>query len=135
MSKAEQDFYYRHSTPILKSKEHFPHLDHLFLVWVGYGVYFGYPENEIIGFCRRILKGKGAPPGTAFSGTGYICAEGTDNKQQHMRDINARRYATTRFPEEGLGDHAESLKKWFTDEDFFGKVLGIANKVEKKDES
>lgn len=87
----------------------FPHLHEKVLRWVSLGVYYGYPRIEIMEFYNRISNGIPAPRGTLFGGTGYVMTECKPlSKEEHIAQINARRYCPVPFPDSPSVEKSEA---------------------------
>lgn len=71
------------------------------LLWVGAGVYYGYPKMDIYDFYHLISKGLPAPTGTPFAGTGYITTRidgNAEEKDEVLKYIKDNRYCPQPFP-------------------------------------
>lgn len=132
-NSAKVSYEERHRVIIETSERLYPKKKSYFLIWISYGVFFGYPEADIISFTKRMLNGVGAPESHPFKGSGYVCTEGLKgSKEEHIAAINARRYCKYPFPLEGYIDISDGLREAFImQEGFLNKVISIANKVDK----
>lgn len=111
-----------------------PDMDVYAPVWISLGVFFGYPDNEIINFYHQINNDLSAPNGTLFGGTGYVCADGTQDKDKHIEEINSRRYCSQPFPEANYEDIPEHVIRLYdNDPVFFQKVMSIVDRIEVND--
>lgn len=72
------------------------------LLWVGAGVYYGYPKMDIYDFYHRTSKGLPAPEGTLFAGTGYVTTRidgSTLTREEVLKHIKDNRYCPRPFPQ------------------------------------
>jgi hypothetical protein len=116
----------------------FPSLDERALLWVSCGVYFGYPEEEIVRFYDQISNLRRAPKGTPFAGTGYIYAgKALKSKAEHVAEINNRRYHPKPFPDDETSNsdmtRFSTIKMLLNcDQEFRCSVWDILVKLENK---
>lgn len=96
------------------------------MLWITQGVYFGYPENEIINFYERCSKRIFAPGNTPFDGTGYICSDPIEDTEGHLLELNLRRYCPLPFPEHFSPEqHFEHLEKVFDSSKEFRETVSL----------